>query len=108
MFWFDGNWQIQQALIPFWGLINVTFLIVAVVLAYYSYKKPLTAVAMTTILLPTYLCRSHIGFLPITFLEVCIVITVAGWLLKNWRSWLKRKASKEWFLIAEVINIMAE
>jgi len=90
MFLFDFNWEIQHFLNQFWLLINFCLLILAVTLAYLSYKNPIRAIGLTIILLPSYLLRSKIGFLPITFLEVCIGITFFGWLAKR----LKTKQQK--------------
>ena len=81
MFWFDFHWQIQTILNSIWYPLNGLLLIVAGVIAYLGYRKPVWAVAMTIVLLPTYLFRSSIYFLPFTFLEVCIIATFSGWVL---------------------------
>ncbi len=83
MFWFDFNWQIQSFLNQFWWQINFLLLVILVILAYLSYKKPIYAIGLTTILLPTYLFRSQIWFIPVTFLELCILVTFFGWLVKQ-------------------------
>ncbi|MFA6410325.1 MAG: O-antigen ligase family protein [Candidatus Buchananbacteria bacterium] len=83
MFWFDFNWQIQTFLNQFYLELNFLLLVILVVLGYLSYKKPIYAAAGTIILLPTYLVRSQIWFIPITFLELCILITFFGWLIKT-------------------------
>src|SRR3989344_1336760 len=81
MFIFDFNWQIQNFLNQFWWQINFLLLVILVMLSYLAYKKPIYAIGLTIILLPTYLFRSKIYFLPFTFLELCIWITFLGWLI---------------------------
>ena len=81
MFWFDFNWQIQHFLNQFWWPVNFGLLVIAGLVAYLAYRKPLYAVATTIILLPTYLFRSQIWFVPITFLELLIWLTFFGWIL---------------------------
>ncbi|MFA6255185.1 MAG: O-antigen ligase family protein [Patescibacteria group bacterium] len=75
MFIFDFNWQIQSFLNQFWYQINFLLLVILVILGYLAYKKPAYAVGLTIILLPTYLFRSKIWFLPFTYLELCIWVT---------------------------------
>ncbi len=72
MFLFDFHWQIQNILNQFFYQINFFLLVVLVILGYLAYKKPIYAVGLTIILLPTYLFRSKIWFLPFTYLELCI------------------------------------
>ena len=86
MFWFDFNWQIQHFLNQFWWPINFLLLIILVVLGYLAYKKPAYAAWLTIILLPTYLFRSKIWFLPFTFLELCIWVTFLGWFFNKMSS----------------------
>ncbi|MDX9893768.1 MAG: O-antigen ligase family protein [Patescibacteria group bacterium] len=86
MFWFDFTWDIQHLLNQFWIPINVLLMITLAILAYLAYKKPVWAVSLTTLLLPTYLLRSKIYFLPLTFLEICIWLTFLGWLLNHWQN----------------------
>ncbi len=81
MFWFDFNWQIQHFLNQFWWLINFGLLAALVILGYLAAKKPIYALGLTIIFLPTYLFRSQIWFLPFTFLELCIWVTFIGWLI---------------------------
>src|SRR3989344_1806850 len=81
MFWFDFNWQIQQLLNQWWWLINIGGLGLIGLLGYWGYKKPAYAVGGTLIALPTYLLRSTVWFVPLTFLELCIWVTFCGWLL---------------------------
>src|SRR3989344_6765082 len=81
MFWFDLHWQIQSILNNIWYPLNGLLLTIAGGIAYLGYRKPVWAVAMTIVLLPTYLFRSLIYFLPFTFLEVCIIATFSGWVL---------------------------
>lgn len=83
MFLFDFNWQIQQTLNQWWWLINMALLIILVALGWLSYKKPAYAVGLTIILLPTYLVRSKIFFLPLTFIEICVWVTFIGWLISR-------------------------
>ena len=95
MFIFDFNWQIQHFLNQFWWQINFLLLIILVILGYLAYNKPIYAVGLTIILLPTYLFRSQIWFLPFTFLELCIWVTFLGWLINR----LKNKNSTPYPLI---------
>ena len=85
MFWFDFNWQIQHFLNQLWWPINFLLLIVAGLVAYLAYRKPIYALATTIVLLPTYLFRSQISFGPITFLELLIWLTFFGWLFSRSR-----------------------
>ncbi len=82
MFIFDFNWQIQSFLNLFWWQINFLLLVILVVLGYLSYKKPVYAVSLTIIMLPTYLFRADLFGIPITFLELCILTTFLGYLIK--------------------------
>src|SRR3989338_1330555 len=86
MFWFDFNWQIQQFLIQFWWQINFLLLVILVIIGYLAYKKPIYALGLTIVLLPTYLFRSYVWFLPFTFLELCICVTFLGWLFAKMSS----------------------
>lgn len=79
MFNFDFTTDIQAWLNQFWWQINFLLLILIVVLGYLAIKKPIRAVCLTIILLPTYLFRSKISFLPFTFFELCILVTFFGW-----------------------------
>lgn len=83
MFWFDFHWQIQHFLNQLWWPVNFLLLINIVILGYLSYKKPTYAVGLTIILLPTYLFRSKIWFLPLTYLEICIWTTFLGWVVSQ-------------------------
>jgi len=83
MFIFDFNWQIQNLLNQFWWQINFLLLVILVVLGYLSYKKPVYAVGLTIIMLPTYLFRSEIFGIPFTFLELCIWVTFLGWIINT-------------------------
>ncbi len=83
MFLFDFNWQIQTFLNQFWYQINFLLLVILVILGYLAYKKPAYAVGLTIILLPTYLFRSKIWFLPFTYLELCIWVTFLGWVINK-------------------------
>ena len=95
MFWFDFNWQIQSFLNQFWWQINFLLLVILVILGYLSYKKPVYAVGLTIIMLPTYLFRSQIFGIPFTFLELCILITFLGWLInKSFELWAKGSGLK--------------
>ena len=75
MFWFDFSWEIQHFLNQFWLQINFLLLIIFVFTGYLSYKNTAQAVGLTIILLPTYLFRSSIFGIPLTFLEILILIT---------------------------------
>lgn len=79
MFWFDFSWDIQHFLNQFWWQINFLLLVIIVVLGYLGYKHPTYAVGLTIILLPTYLFRSKIWFLPFTFLELAIWVLFLAW-----------------------------
>ena len=81
MFWFDFSWEIQNLLNQFWWPIQFALLVIAVAIGFLAYKKPAYAVGLTILMLPTYLFRSYIYFLPFTFLEVCIWILAAGYLI---------------------------
>ncbi len=83
MFWFDFAFDIQHVLNHYWWPINAALLIIAAIVGYLAYKKPAYAAGITIILLPTYLFRSYIDFLPFTFLEVCIWVTFLGWLASS-------------------------
>jgi len=85
MFWFDFNWQIQQLLNLWWWPINLGLLGVLGLLGYFAYKKPAYAVGATLIALPTYLLRSTVWLVPLTFLELCIWVTFFGWLFGSVR-----------------------
>ncbi len=80
MFWFDFAWDIQQLLNHAWWPINFGLLVALVTLGYLAYKKPVYAVGLTIILLPTYLFRSNIAGLPVTFLELDIWTVFCSWL----------------------------
>jgi putative inorganic carbon (HCO3(-)) transporter len=105
MFWFDFNWQIQHFLNQFWWPINFLLLVILVILGYLSYKKPVQAVGLTIILLPTYLFRSRIWFLPVTFLELCIWVTFLGWLIKSIKE-KKLKAGGKYYYQWPIILIL--
>ena len=79
MFWFDFSWEIQHILNQFWWPIQFALLALAVTIGFLSYKKPAYAVSLTILMLPTYLFRSSIYFLPFTFLEVCIWALFIGY-----------------------------
>ena len=81
MFWFDFAWDIQNFLNQFWWQINFALLVILVLLGYLAYKQPAYAVGLTIVLLPTYLFRSYVWFLPFTFLELCIWVLFVGWLV---------------------------
>lgn len=96
MFLFDFHWQIQSFLNQFWWQINFLLLVILVILGYLALKKPIYAAGLTIILLPTYLFRSQIGWLPFTFLELCILVTFIGWLInriKNYELGIKNRKS---------------
>ena len=83
MFWFDFAWEIQHILNQFWWQINFLLLVIIVVLGYLSYKNPTYAVGLVIILLPTYLFRSSVGFLPFTFLELCVWVLFVGFFISQ-------------------------
>src|SRR3989344_8742837 len=85
MFWFDVHWQLQQILNLWWWPINAALLVLLGLVAYCGYKKPALAVGITIVALPTYLFRSMVWFLPLTFLELCIWATFAGWFIAGLR-----------------------
>lgn len=75
-------------------------------------KIPLDwAIAVCVALLPTYLIRFQIGFVPMTFLEVFILLIVLVWLIKVLVNKEKIYFPKEWkiltalFLIAGTIAV---
>jgi len=82
MFFFDFSWPIQHFLNQFWWQINFLLLVILVILGFLSWKKPAYAAGLTIILLPTYLFRAKIWFVPFTFLELCVWVTFIGWLIK--------------------------
>lgn len=83
MFWFDFAWDIQHFLNQFWWQINFVLLVILVVLGYLGYKKPAYAAGGLIILLPTYLFRSKILFLPFTFLELALIVVFISWLVSK-------------------------
>ena len=101
MFFFDFNWQIQSFLNQFFWPVNFLLLAILVILGYLAYKKPAYAAGLTIILLPTYLFRSKIWFLPVTFLELCIWITFIGWVfsLLRTKSYGPKAAGYKWPII---------
>src|SRR3989339_31147 len=80
MIWFDLAWDLQHVLNPWWWQINIALLITLVLVGYLGIKRPALAVAATIILLPTYLFRSRLAFLPFTYLELLIWVTCVSWL----------------------------
>lgn len=93
MFWFDFAWDIQHVLNQWWWQINFLLLIVFVLLIQLTWKKPINGLALTIVLLPTYLIRSQIWFLPFTYLEICIWAVFLTWFIKN----LTTKNSLQYF-----------
>jgi len=96
MFWFDYNYDLQNLLNQQWWLINFLLLATLVVIGFLAHKKTVLAAGLTIILLPTYLIRTKIGPIPVTFLELAILVTFFGWLTqklltKNWLSSLWQK-----------------
>ncbi|MDD2807280.1 MAG: O-antigen ligase family protein [Patescibacteria group bacterium] len=83
MFWFDFNWQIAHVLNQFWWPINIGLLIIVVLAGYLASKKPAWAVSLIIICLPTYLFRSRLAFLPITFLELLIWVVFVSFTIAN-------------------------
>jgi len=83
MFWFDFPAEIQSLLNYYWWQINFLLLVNIVILGYLSIKKPIYACGLTIILLPTYLFRSRLAGLPFTYLELCLLVTFGGWLMKK-------------------------
>ena len=83
MFYFDFPVDIQSLMNSYWWQINFLLLFLYLTLAYLSIKKTVWAAGLTIILLPTYLFRSKIGFLPFTFLELCLLTTFLGWLINK-------------------------
>ncbi|MAF14050.1 MAG: hypothetical protein CMI53_04135 [Parcubacteria group bacterium] len=113
MFIFDFSWEIQHFLNQFWHQINFLLLIIFVLTGYLSYKNPAYAVGLTIILLPTYLFRSSILGIPITFLEILILTTFLGWLLKSYLNGQARSCFQSSFywpisivLIAATISVL--
>lgn len=83
MFYFDFPADIQAILNFYWWPINLTLLFLFAVVCYLAIKKPVWAAGLTIFLLPTYLFRSKIGFLPFTFLELCLLATFLGWIINQ-------------------------
>lgn len=83
MFWFDFNWQIAHVLNQFWWPINISLLILAVLASYWAIKKPAWAVSLIILCLPTYLFRSHLAWLPITYLELLIWVVFISFTVSN-------------------------
>lgn len=78
MFTFDFAWDIQHSLNQIWGVVQFALIVLLLINAYLSFKKPVLGVALTIICLPTYLLRSKFYFLPFTFLEICIWLNFVG------------------------------
>jgi len=108
MFFFDFPADIQALLNSFWWQINFLLLVILIILGYLSIKKTVWAAGLTIILLPTYLFRSKFGFLPFTFLELCILTTFGGWLIN--KVWLNRATffptfrSTAWPIILVIVS----
>jgi len=85
MFLFDYNWQLNHILNQFFWPINFVLIAILVILGYLAYKKPALAAGGVLILLPTYLIRSKLWFIPVTFLEASIWIVFIGWLIQAFR-----------------------
>jgi O-antigen ligase len=83
MFTLDLHWQFQHLLNPYLLTINLVLIILAVAIGYLAYKKTSLAVATVAALLPTYLLRTNLFGIPITYLEVIIIITFASWLIRT-------------------------
>lgn len=74
MFSFDFPWQILDFLTSYWKVVQIILLLILGLVYYLAFKKPIWANFLVIILLPSYLFRSKIFFLPFTYLEVCILI----------------------------------
>lgn len=104
MFWFDFSWEIQHILNQFWWPINIGLLVVLLLIGYLSYKAPAYATGLTIILLPTYLFRSQIWFLPFTFLELCIWTLFIGFFFSPLNS---KKIKFDKLFFASILLILA-
>ncbi|MBU1132486.1 hypothetical protein KKC32_04550, partial [Patescibacteria group bacterium] len=62
--------------------IYIFLTIFFVLFAYFSWKKPDFAVSLIVFALPSYLIRFKIGSVPLTFLEIMILILFFAWLIK--------------------------
>ncbi|MBU1164503.1 O-antigen ligase family protein [Patescibacteria group bacterium] len=82
MFIFDFPWEIQHFFTDFWLAVNITLLLILGVLVYLALKKPVWANFLVIILLPTYLFRSNIFWLPLTYLEICIWIVFVALIVR--------------------------
>ena len=68
--------------------MNFVFLILfSLFFLYLSWKKPIVALAFIVAFLPSYLIRFKIGFLPMTLLELMILILFVIWLIKKKEKW---------------------
>jgi len=82
MFTFDFPWEIQHFLTDHWLIVNISLLIVLGILIYLAFKKPVWANFLIIILLPTYLFRSTILWLPLTYLEICIWLVFVALIIR--------------------------
>lgn len=62
---------------------------------------------LITALLPTYLLRFSIGPLPMTFLEVMIVLFILIWLVKNAKDWRKALAIPQRYKLGIILLVLA-
>lgn len=78
--------------------MTILFIILAIVYLAVAWQKPAWALLGLIALLPSYLFRANLGGLPLTFLEVMILISFAVWLLKNflpdWKNIFKNRAQR--------------
>jgi O-antigen ligase len=79
MFYFDFPIQLQAFLNQYWLTINYLLIFLLLLLIYITYKKPVLAAGIIIILLPTYLFRTKIFGLPVTYLEMCLGVFFATW-----------------------------
>jgi O-antigen ligase len=64
------------------SLLIIGFTILFIVLSFLNLKK---AIILTLIFLPSYLIRFELLGLPLTILELMILIILSVWLVKNWQ-----------------------
>ncbi|RJR30804.1 hypothetical protein C4569_03985 [Candidatus Parcubacteria bacterium] len=94
MFTFDFPYQIQHLLTSFWLAVQIALLIYLGLVFYFSLKNPAYAVFLTVIVLPSYLFRTKFNFIPLTFLEICLLILFFSLLINLG---VKKERQKKYF-----------
>jgi len=84
MFWLDSHWQLQHIFNQAWHPAQLLLIVVWLVCAYASWKKPIVSLAIIGALLPTYLLRSSFFNIPFTYLELLILTLIFGQVIFLW------------------------